>query len=214
MQASVDVSFPFYPEHVPLQSAFLSGSDHTSMVSEEEVESTNDVLSKSDSPSTCDESIIESITLEDPFGSCGFDSKDVLGEDIDEELYPSSNVTLIQALASLFAWFSSFPGLSKEAFNRLLYLLHTFLLPAGNKLPPSYYKARAMINKKGLFQLRSLIAVSMIVCCFETLHLVKIDINLTQELHGRDSNTFQFKHVYIKCLGTRLCRNIFKATCT
>ena len=52
------VSFPFYPEHVPLQSAFLSGSDHTSIVFEE-VESSNDVLSNSDSPSTCDESIIE-----------------------------------------------------------------------------------------------------------------------------------------------------------
>ena len=34
----MDVSFPFHPEHVPLKSAFLSGSDHTSIVSEEEVE--------------------------------------------------------------------------------------------------------------------------------------------------------------------------------
>lgn len=58
MQASVAVSFPFYPEHVPLQSAFLSDSDHTSIVFEE-VESSNDVLSNSDSPSICDESIIE-----------------------------------------------------------------------------------------------------------------------------------------------------------
>ena len=41
---------------MPLQSAFLSGSDHTSIVFE--VESSN-VLSNSDSPSTCDESIIE-----------------------------------------------------------------------------------------------------------------------------------------------------------
>lgn len=144
----MDVSFPFHPEHVPLKSAFLSGSDHTSIVSEEEVESRNDIHSDSDLPSTCDESIIESITLEDPFDSCGFDSNDVLGEGIDEELYPSANVTLMQALAILFAWFSSFPGLSKEAFHRLLYLLHTFLLPAGNKLPPSYYKAHAMISKK------------------------------------------------------------------
>lgn len=109
-------------------------------------------------------------TLEDPFDSCGFDSNDVLSEGIDEELYPSANVTLMQALAILFAWFSSFPGLSKEAFHQLLYLLHTFLLPAGNKLPPSYYKAHAMISKK-IFQLRSMIAVLMTVCCFETLHL-------------------------------------------
>ena len=34
------VSFPFYPEHVPLQSAFLSGSDHTSIVFEEVESST------------------------------------------------------------------------------------------------------------------------------------------------------------------------------
>ena len=31
-------------------------------------------------------------------------------------------------------------------FSRLLYLLNTFLLPAGNTLPTSYLKARAAIN--------------------------------------------------------------------
>ena len=30
------------------------------------------------------------------------------------------------------------PGLSESAFNRLLYILHTFILPAENNLPTSY----------------------------------------------------------------------------
>lgn len=53
---------------------------------------------------------------------------------------------VVQSLALLFSWFCSFPGISKEAFSRLLYLLNTFLLPAGNTLPTSYLKARAAIN--------------------------------------------------------------------
>ena len=86
----MDVSFPFHPEHVPLKSTFLSGSDHTSIVSEEELESRNDILSNSDLPSTCDD-IIESITLEDPFDSCGFDSNDVLSEGILQKVvYPGN----------------------------------------------------------------------------------------------------------------------------
>ena len=119
----------------------------------------------------------------------------------------------MQALAILFAWFSSFTGLSKEAFHRLLYLLHTFLLPAGNKLPPSYYKAHAMINKR-------IVPVEEYDCCVNDCVLFRnftsVDysnmtkcpkcgegMNLTQELHRRDSNTFQFKHVYVECLGIR-----------
>ena len=148
MQVIADVSNPFDPKNVPLQSAFLSSSDHSSTVTEEDEESSTIVHSSSESPSSCDESILQSITLEEPFLSCGLDPADVLEDDVDEKLHPSSDVTLMQALAILFAWFAAFPGLSKEAFDRLLYLLHTFLLPAGNKLPPSYSKAHAMINKR------------------------------------------------------------------
>ena len=55
-------------------------------------------------------------------------------------------LTVVKSLALLFSWFCSFPGISKEAFGRLLYLLNTFLLPTGNTLPNSYQKARATIN--------------------------------------------------------------------
>jgi len=103
---------------VPLQSAFLPSSNHSSTATDEDEESSGNVHSCSESPSTCDDSILESITLEEPFISCGLDAADVLEEDVD------------------FAWFSAFSGLSKEAFDRLLYVLHTFLLPSGNKLPP------------------------------------------------------------------------------
>ena len=133
---------------IPLQSAFLPSSNHSSTATDEGEESSGNVHSCSESPSTCDDSILESITLEEPFISCGLDAADVLEEDVDEKLHPSSDVTIMQALAILFAWFSAFPGLSKEAFDRLLYVLHTFLLPSGNKLPPSYRKAHAMVNKR------------------------------------------------------------------
>ena len=49
-----------------------------------------------------------------------------------------------QALAILFAWFGAFPGISKEALGQLLFLLHHYLLPAGNKMPPSYSSATSM----------------------------------------------------------------------
>lgn len=86
--------------------------------------------------------------MEDPFGSCGFDSKDVFGEDIDEELYPSSNVSSYKHWLFFLLGFHPSLDIVKKAFNRLLYLLHTFLLPARNKLQPSCYKAHAMINKR------------------------------------------------------------------
>ena len=60
-------------------------------------------------------------------------------------LYESCKFSVVQTLAILFTWFCSFP-ISKEAFGRLLYLLHQFVLPANNKLPDSYGKARNTIQ--------------------------------------------------------------------
>ena len=54
------------------------------------------------------------------------------------QLYEGARITTGQAVYTLVSWFSSFPGLSKSAFNRLLYILHTFILPAENNLPTSY----------------------------------------------------------------------------
>ena len=66
--------------------------------------------------------------------------------DSGELLYDTSQFSVSQSLALLFTWFSSFPGISKTSFDRLLYLLNTYLLPAGNKLPNSYNKARDTIK--------------------------------------------------------------------
>lgn len=63
-----------------------------------------------------------------------------------EVLYQSSNLSVVKTLAILFTWFSSFPGISKEAFGRLLYVLNNFILPKDNKLPDSSGKALTMIK--------------------------------------------------------------------
>ena len=54
------------------------------------------------------------------------------------KLYAGAQVTSKQAVYTLVSWFSSYPGISKSAFSRLLYILHAFILPADNNLPPSY----------------------------------------------------------------------------
>jgi hypothetical protein len=46
----------------------------------------------------------------------------------------------------LFTWFSTFTGISKEAFNKLLSLLHNFILPSGNNLPANYSEAKKLID--------------------------------------------------------------------
>ena len=70
--------------------------------------------------------------IEDPFTEIpGFHND----EDNTELLYESS---VTQTLAILFNWFASFPGISKEAFNRLLFILHSYILPVGNVLPANY----------------------------------------------------------------------------
>lgn len=53
-------------------------------------------------------------------------------------LYDGARLTSEQANYMLLSWFSSFPGVSKSAFSRLLYILHCFILPADNNLPSSY----------------------------------------------------------------------------
>ena len=63
-----------------------------------------------------------------------------------EELFPGSTLTVISALAILYSWFAAFPGISKEALGRLLYILHTYLLPPENKLPSSYAAAHAIVK--------------------------------------------------------------------
>lgn len=70
-------SLPSYP----------CSSNHTSTATDED-ESSGNVHSCSESPSTCDDSILESVTLDEPFILCGLDAADVLEEDFDEKLHP------------------------------------------------------------------------------------------------------------------------------
>ena len=65
-------------------------------------------------------------------------------------MFPGSPLSVNQALGILFAWFGAFPGISKEALGQLLFLLHHYLLPSGNKIPSSYAAAssatKSMLN--------------------------------------------------------------------
>ena len=63
-----------------------------------------------------------------------------------ERLFSDAQLSTIQAVTMLFTWFSTFPGISKEAFNKLLSLLHDFILPSGNNLPANYSEAKKMID--------------------------------------------------------------------
>ena len=64
----------------------------------------------------------------------------------DQQLYPGSKISCLSAIATLMSWFSTFPGLSEEAFSHLLYLLCTFILPQNNELPSSYFAAYSLVN--------------------------------------------------------------------
>ena len=55
-------------------------------------------------------------------------------------------MSILSALAILFSWFSSYPGISKQVLDKLLHILHCFILPSGNLLLASYSKAYSRIQ--------------------------------------------------------------------
>ena len=61
-----------------------------------------------------------------------------LNVDNGPKLYAGARVTNDQAIYMLVSWFSSYPGISKSAFSRLLYILNAFILPTENNLPQTY----------------------------------------------------------------------------
>ena len=63
-----------------------------------------------------------------------------------EPLYADSQTTVSMALAILLSWFAAYPGISKEALSRLLFLLNQFILPSGNRLPNSYASALKVLK--------------------------------------------------------------------
>ena len=67
-------------------------------------------------------------------------------EDNSNSLFSGSSLSILSALAILFTWFTSFPGISKQALHQLLYILHNLILPPGNLLPATYAEAYKMIQ--------------------------------------------------------------------
>ncbi len=62
-------------------------------------------------------------------------------------LYPGARVTVLEALAELFDWFTAHPGTSKESLSKMLHSQHHSLLPIDNQLPDNY---RVRINMNSL----------------------------------------------------------------
>ena len=70
----------------------------------------------------------------------------MLNDGSSNPLYPGASITQFQAISIMISWFTLHPGISKSAFDRLLYLLHTHILPAGNTLPQTYKEARKSLQ--------------------------------------------------------------------
>ena len=75
-----------------------------------------------------------------------FDNSEFTDND-DIKLYPNSAFSLIITLSLLFSRSSSFPDNSKEAFGRLLFIRHNYLLPPGNVMPSIYVQAVYLIHR-------------------------------------------------------------------
>lgn len=71
----------------------------------------------------------------------------VFGDDSSDPLYPGAKVTTFQATTILTSWFSLYPGITKSAFNRLLQILHLYILPEGNNLPGTYADVHKSLDR-------------------------------------------------------------------
>ncbi len=61
-------------------------------------------------------------------------------------LYEGSSVTVLQAICEHMSWFTSHPGISKEALSDILHMQHHVILPKDNLLPDSYESALKTIE--------------------------------------------------------------------
>ena len=75
------------------------------------------------------------------FNSCNYQSGPAI-----VSLYEGSSITLLQAIAEHFHWFTKHPGTSKQALSELLYMQHHTILPKVNILPHSYQKAIRIVK--------------------------------------------------------------------
>ena len=137
----VKISDPFHGDSIPASSSSSCTSnhvsDHESSVSRES--STSEDLMDFE---------VEDIGIDEPFVEFGLDSINVQNMDdvCSEPLFKNSSLSVLQTLSMLFMWFSSFPGISKEAFSNLLSLLSKHILPSDNSLPSSYTKGLILVK--------------------------------------------------------------------
>ena len=61
-------------------------------------------------------------------------------------LYAGGKITVLQAVAQHFIWFTAHPGTSKQALSDILCMQHHEILPSGNLLPDSYNSAMKVIE--------------------------------------------------------------------
>ena len=103
--------------------------------------------SSSSSSSSLSSPTSEEVIFDDPFETLFNDSGINLEDNFNSsKLFPGSSLNVLGALAILISWFSSFPGISKQAFHQLLHILHHFILPSGNCLPATYSEAFSIIQ--------------------------------------------------------------------
>ena len=140
--STITLEDPFKDQDTATRGTHAEGnSSSSSDVSSDTSSSSSDSTSHKASESSTAAS--DSVFLEDiPLNDSGFDST----IPHPEQLFDGSSLSVISALAILFSWFSACPGITKEAFGRLLFILHEFLLPSNNSLPASYADALALIR--------------------------------------------------------------------
>lgn len=71
---------------------------------------------------------------------------DISSSPVGLPLYSGANVTVMEALAKIFKWFTCHPGTSKDATSEMLSMQHHHLLPKENLLPDSYRAAHKLIQ--------------------------------------------------------------------
>ncbi len=141
------LSSPFKLTQVTVQDPFqFPGKTKSPQYQGDQLSSTSERSSSPDPDIPSPFSDDASLFGDDPsFFSSGPQSY-VPDADSSERLFPGSPLSVVQAVAILASWFTSFPGMSKVSFSRLLFLLHTFLLPDGNSLPTTWAAATTLLR--------------------------------------------------------------------
>ena len=123
-------------------------SDSSSSASSDPTDSLPNSTSSISSSSSSHSSESMSDAMPDPFlEEFGHDLGGVFDDSSNSDhIFPGSSLNVLGTLAILFTWFSSFPGISKQALGQLLFILHHFILPSGNILPATYAAAFQIIQ--------------------------------------------------------------------